>query len=91
MREEFPEAVILRLCPVVTFDDNVHSIFQHQINYFSNASIVYDNLLAEFQPVLADDVAKCVLNAVKMEEANGKTFEIGGPHVYSKKDFYEIM
>ena len=26
-----------------------------------------------------------------MPEANGKIFELGGPHVYTRREFYEIL
>ena len=36
-------------------------------------------------------MAKCVLNALKLEESKGKTYELGGPHVLTMLEFYEII
>ena len=43
--------------------------------------LVYDDCSAKKQPIRENDVAKCVLNALKLEESKGKTYELGGPHV----------
>ena len=32
-----------------------------------------------------------VMNALKMEESKGKTYELGGPHVLQMKEVYEII
>jgi len=31
------------------------------------------------------------LNALKLDETRGRTYELGGPHVYSLKECYEII
>ena len=36
-------------------------------------------------------MAKCVLNALKLEGSRGKTYELGGPHVLSMLEVYEII
>ncbi len=58
-------------------------------NYFV---VVYDDCTAKKQPIKDGDIAKCVLNALKMEESKvckwlmkGKTYELGGPNVFSMK------
>ena len=30
-------------------------------------------------------------NAIKMDETIGKTYELGGPHIYTEKQLFEIM
>lgn len=54
--------------------------------------VVYDDCTAKKQPIKDGDIAKCVLNALKMEESKvckwlmkGKTYELGGPNVFSMK------
>jgi NADH dehydrogenase len=39
-----------------------------------------------FQPVYVGDVADCFFNASSLKEARGKTYEIGGPSIYTFKD-----
>ncbi len=46
---------------------------------------VYDDCSALKQPIKDIDVARCVINALKLEESKGKTYELGGPHVFSLK------
>lgn len=38
-----------------------------------------------------NDVALAVVNALKMPETIGQTYELGGPHVYSLLECYELM
>ena len=44
-----------------------------------------------FQPVYVGDVADSILAALKRAESQGKTYELGGPRVYSFKDVMELM
>jgi uncharacterized protein YbjT (DUF2867 family) len=41
--------------------------------------------------ILARDVAIAVLNALKLPETAGNTYELGGPFVYTLQDIYEII
>lgn len=41
--------------------------------------------------ILARDVGLAVLNALKLPETVGKTYELGGPFVYTRKEIYEII
>ncbi|MBL8676873.1 MAG: hypothetical protein JNJ47_05575 [Alphaproteobacteria bacterium] len=38
-----------------------------------------------FQPIYVGDVAECFLKATFKKEAQGKTYELGGPEIYSFK------
>ena len=44
---------------------------------------------ALIQPVYANDVVTAMINCLKMEETAGKTYELGGPHVYTYNEIYE--
>jgi uncharacterized protein YbjT (DUF2867 family) len=44
-----------------------------------------------FQPVYVGDVADAIMAALKRPEAQGKTYELGGPKVYSFKDIMDLM
>jgi len=88
----FPNVTILRPCPVYGLNDNFASIIRGQLNFFWNKFIiVYDDSTALKQPIRENDVAKCVLNALKLEETKGKTYELGGPHQLAMLEIYEIM
>ena len=92
MRKAFPNATIFRPCPVYGMNDNFASLIKGQLNFFWNKFVlVYDDLSTKKQPIRDNDVAKCVLNALKMEESKGRTYELGGPHVLSMLEVHEIM
>lgn len=38
---------------------------------------------AEFQPVFVGDVAKAIVNVLDLDAASGRTYELGGPTVYT--------
>ncbi len=38
---------------------------------------------ARFQPIFVGDVAKAIVNTVDLEAASGRTYELGGPSVYT--------
>jgi NADH dehydrogenase len=44
----------------------------------------------KFQPVFVGDLAAAIANAVTDPSAAGKTFEIGGPKVYSYKELMQL-
>jgi NADH dehydrogenase len=41
---------------------------------------------AKFQPVYVDDVAKAIVNVLDLDAASGRTYELGGPTVYTLED-----
>jgi NADH dehydrogenase (ubiquinone) 1 alpha subcomplex subunit 9 len=85
VRKAFPNVTIFRPCPVFGLNDNLASIIRGQINFFWNKFVpVYDDCTTKKQPIRDNDVAKCVLNALKLEESKGKTYELGGPHALTK-------
>lgn len=92
VRKAFPNVTIMRPCPVFGLNDNFASLVRGQLNFFWNKFIiVYDDSTTKKQPIKENDVAKCVLNALKLEESKGQTYELGGPHVLSMLEIYEII
>jgi nucleoside-diphosphate-sugar epimerase len=74
----------MRPCPVFGLNDNFASLVRGQLNFFWNKFIiVYDDSTTKKQPIKENDVAKAVLNSLKLEESKGQTYELGGPHVLS--------
>ncbi|MEQ8229217.1 MAG: complex I NDUFA9 subunit family protein [Rhodospirillales bacterium] len=45
----------------------------------------------KFQPVFVGDVADAVMAAIDMPKAQGQTFELGGPVVYSFRDIMKLV
>ena len=46
---------------------------------------------ANVQPVFTNDVALAILNCLKMEETIGKSYDLGGPHVYTYQEVYKMF
>ena len=83
---------IFRPCPIYGPNDYFASIVRGQLNFFWNKFIpVYDDCLTKKQPIRQDDVSLCLLNALKLENSKGKTYELGGPHALSMLEIYEII
>ena len=45
----------------------------------------------KFQPVLVTDVAQSIYRAIKEKNNSGKTYEIGGPKIYSFKEMISLI
>lgn len=72
-------------------DDYFVRLFYDNYKFFYNYVLVPDDCEAKRQPIFVGDVAQAVLNALKMKETAGKTYELGGPHVLSNLQIYEIL
>ena len=46
---------------------------------------------SKLQPVYAGDVATAITNAITQEDAAGKTFELGGPSIYTFNEIYKFI
>ena len=44
-----------------------------------------------FQPVYVGDVAECFFNASSLKNAKGKTYELGGPSIYTFKELMDYL
>ena len=73
----FPNATIIKPTTVYGANDYFMKLWLSQKNFFYNFNVVTDDCKAKRQPILVTDVATCVLNALKMHETCGKTYEIG--------------
>lgn len=89
--EEFPDSTIFRCTTVTGLNDYFTRLFRIQSSWFDRFVPVYSDLSAKRQPILAGDVADCVLSAIKLNSSRGQIFELGGPHVYTIKELYDFM
>eukprot|EP00741_Cyanophora_paradoxa_P008480 tig00001333_g8205.t1 len=90
VREAFPEAVVLRPAHMFGTED----LFLNNIATFARSfpkQIVVDNGANKVQPVWVNDVAVAVLNSIASEAAAGRTFELGGPKVYTMRELYDYV
>ncbi len=87
VREAFPTATILRPSVVFGAEDDFFNRFGRMAR-FAPALPLIGGGQTRFQPVFVDDVACAIFNALTREDAAGRTYELGGPKVYT---FEEIM
>jgi len=43
----------------------------------------------KIQPTFTNDVALAVFNCIKNDKTIGKSYDLGGPHIYDYDDLYE--
>ncbi len=90
VKAAFPAATILRPSIVFGPEDDFFNRFA-TLARFSPVLPLISGGLTKFQPVYVGDVAKAVVAALKSPVAAGRTFELGGPTIYSFKGLMELM
>jgi NADH dehydrogenase (ubiquinone) 1 alpha subcomplex subunit 9 len=75
--EAFPNTTIIRPTTVYGPNDYFMRLWLAQKNFFYNFNVVFDDCKAKRQPIFVTDVAMATLNALKMHETCGKTYELG--------------
>jgi NADH dehydrogenase len=90
VREVFPQATIVR--PSLTFGEDDH--FFSKFVAMTKSSPVLPLIgrgTTKFQPVFVDDVTAGLSELLKRADTAGKTYEFGGPRVYSFKTLLELL
>ncbi|HUX79832.1 MAG TPA: complex I NDUFA9 subunit family protein [Alphaproteobacteria bacterium] len=88
--KHFPQATIFRPSVIFGAEDQF-------LNRFAQMALISPFLPLVgggetlFQPVYVGDVADCFLKASIKREARGRTYEIGGPEIYSFKALMEYL
>ena len=90
VKNAFPAATILRPSIVFGPDDDFFNRFGAMAEAFSFLPLVGGGK-TKFQPVYVDDVARAMLSALASNAAEGKTYELGGPKVYSFRELMELV
>ena len=76
----------MRPCTIYGIRDHSASLIQRQSTFFFHKFVaVYDDLTTIKQPIREHDVSQAVVNALKLHETRGKTYELGGPHQLTTK------
>ncbi len=95
IREIVPGAVILRPSIVFGPEDEFFNRFaalsSHPVTSLLPVLPAIGGGHTRLQPVYAGDVADAIAAAIEREEANGNTYELGGPSVYSMKELYNFI
>jgi NADH dehydrogenase len=90
LREEFPDSVILR--PSIVFGPEDE--FFNKFAWLARLSPVLPLIgggHTKFQPVFMSDVAAAILRCLSDSATAGKTYELGGPTVYSFKELLQLI
>jgi NADH dehydrogenase len=90
VRRFMPQAVILRPSIVFGSEDAFFNKFA-AMAAFAPALPLIRGGKTKFQPVFVGDVAQAVAVALQGEDAAGRTFELGGPTVYSFKELLQLV
>ncbi len=84
----FPQAAILR--PGVIFGPEDH--FFNQFAAMASLSPVLPLIgggRTRFQPIYVGDVAQAIQTCITAPETAGRTYELGGPHIYTLRELME--
>ncbi len=90
VRQAFPEAVILRPSIVVGPEDGFFNLFA-SLAHLSPVLPLIGGGRTRFQPVYVGDVAEAAAKALTDPGAAGRTYEVGGPRVYTFKALLELL
>lgn len=90
LRAAFPAAVILRPSIVFGPEDQFFNRFA-QMACISPFLPLVGGGATKFQPVYVGDVAAAVMAGLERAETAGRTFELGGPKVYSFKELLQYL
>ncbi len=86
IRRNFKSSIILRPSIIYGNGDNFFGLFSKISKFAPIIPIIGPSTM--FQPVYVDDVSLAVIETLKINENNSKTFNIYGPKQYS---FYELI
>ena len=90
VREAVPTATLLRPSIVFGPEDD----FFNRFAGLARSALVLPAIgggKTKFQPVYAGDVAEAIAVAVDSPASEGKTYELGGPSVYTFNEIYDII
>mmetsp|Transcript_2268 Transcript_2268/g.3003 ORF Transcript_2268/g.3003 Transcript_2268/m.3003 type:complete len:384 (-) Transcript_2268:48-1199(-) len=86
VRQEFPDATILRCAPVYGTEDRLLNAYGYTARVFPWVPLLV-NPHSKFQPIWVQDVAVAVERSLTRFGAVGKTFELGGPRTFTWEEF----
>lgn len=90
VRTTFDGATILRPSIVFGPDDDFFNRFGAMAGTLPFLPLIGGGG-TRFQPVYVDDVADAALKALASDDAAGKTYELGGPKIYTFRELMELV
>ncbi|KAM0913323.1 hypothetical protein ACQ4PT_012239 [Festuca glaucescens] len=89
--KEFPEATIMRPATLIGTEDRILNRWAMYAKNWGFLPLVGGGS-TKIQPVYVVDVAAAIVNSLKDDGTSmGKTYELGGPDVYTVRDLAELM
>ncbi|HVP85582.1 MAG TPA: complex I NDUFA9 subunit family protein [Rhizomicrobium sp.] len=90
VRENFPEAAILRPSAIFGPEDKFFNQFAAMARYFPALPLPGGGH-TKLQPVFAGDIAAAIQKCIEDPATRGQTYELGGPHVYTFREMMEVI
>ena len=90
VREHFPAATIIRPSVVFGPEDDFFNRFAMLARMLPALPLIGGGH-TKMQPVYAGDVADAIVRALDDAATDGKTYELGGPHIYTMKQIMEMV
>jgi NADH dehydrogenase len=90
LREEFPQATLVKPSIVFGPEDNFFNKFAGLARLAPFLPLIGGGH-TKFQPVFVGDVADAIVKCVGDPATHGKTFELGGPAIYSFKEMLQTI
>jgi NADH dehydrogenase len=90
VRAAFPAAAIMRPSIVFGPEDEFFNRFAAMAELAPALPLIGGGR-TRFQPVYVGDVAAAIVAAIDREDAAGRTYELGGPRIYSFRELVELM
>ncbi len=90
VQKAFPQATIVRPSIVFGPEDDFFNRFAN-LALFTPVLPLYGGGNTRFQPVYVGDVAEAVLRIANDPATAGKTYELGGPRIYTFREVLEVI
>lgn len=90
VRDIFPEATIVRPSIIIGAEDDFFNRFGQMAQLLPALPLIGGGT-TRFQPVFVGDVADALMAILEDPETAGRTYELGGPQVYTFRELMELL
>lgn len=90
-RKAFPNATILRPSVIFGSEDGFFNLFARMMRWSRGFFPSFGGGATRFQPVYVGDVAEAVSAVIRSAKCRGRTFELGGPSVYTLQQILDMI
>ena len=90
VRTALPEAVIIRPSIIFGSEDGFFNRFANMAKFAPVLPLIGGGK-TKFQPVYVADVARAIVNALDDPNTRGRTYELGGPRIYTFKQLLQYI